>query len=64
VLDTLGMVHQGMATETAALVPTALAAIKTRLRRPYRHPRSRWEMGRYCAGLGRSDDAQGFFALI
>jgi tetratricopeptide (TPR) repeat protein len=64
VLDTLGMVHQGMGNETAALVSYARSlAIKTRLGDRYGCAITLGNLGRYCAMLGRADDARGFFGL-
>jgi tRNA A-37 threonylcarbamoyl transferase component Bud32 len=64
VLDTLGMVHQGMGNETAALVSYARSlALKTRLGDRAGSAITLGNLGRYCAMLGRSEDARGFFAL-
>lgn len=64
VLDTLGMVHQGMGNEIAALVTYARSlALKTQLGDRAGAAITLGNLGRYCAGLGRTDDARGFFAL-
>ncbi|HEX4303203.1 MAG TPA: protein kinase [Rhizomicrobium sp.] len=64
VLDTLGMVHQGMGNETAALVSYSHSlALKTRLGDRTGSAITLGNLGRYCAQLGRTEDARGFFAL-
>ncbi len=64
VLDTLGMVHQGMGNETAALVSYARSlALKTKAGDRYGAAITLGNLGRYCAMLGRGDDARGFLAL-
>jgi tetratricopeptide (TPR) repeat protein len=64
VLDTLGMVHQTMGNETAALVSYARSlALKTRLGDRTGSAITLGNLGRYCGMLGRTEDARGFLAL-
>ena len=64
VLDTLGLVHQYMGDETAALVSYGRSlALKTQLGDRYGSAITLGNLGRYCAALGRAEDARGFFTL-
>jgi len=64
VFDTLGMVHQWMGNETAALVCYAHSlALKTRLGDRYGSAITLGNLGRYCALLGRPAEAAGFLEL-
>jgi len=64
VLDTLGMVHQYMGNETAALVSYAHSlALKTRLGDRFGAAITLGNLGRYAGALGRSEDARGFLGL-
>jgi tetratricopeptide (TPR) repeat protein len=64
VLDTLGMVHQYMGNETAALVSYAHSlALKTRIGDRFGAAISLGNLGRYAGALGRSEDARGFLGL-
>ncbi len=64
VFDTLGMVHQWMGNETAALVCYAHSlALKTRLGDRYGSAITLGNLGRYCAMLGRPAEAAGFLTL-
>ncbi len=64
VLDTLGMVHQGMGNETAALVSYARSlALKTKSGDRYGAAITLGNLGRYAAMLGRTDDARSFLGL-
>ncbi|MEI9886960.1 MAG: protein kinase [Rhizomicrobium sp.] len=64
VLDTLGMAHQGMGNETAALVSYARSlALKQRLGDRPGTAITLGNLGRYCAMLGRVEDAHGFLGL-
>jgi tRNA A-37 threonylcarbamoyl transferase component Bud32/tetratricopeptide (TPR) repeat protein len=64
VFDTLGMVHQWMGNETAALVSYAHSlALKTRLGDGVGSAITLGNLGRYCAMLGRPAEASGFLIL-
>ena len=64
VFDTLGMVHQWMGNETAALVCYAHSlALKNRLSDRYGSAITLGNLGRYCALLGRPAEAAGFLGL-
>jgi tRNA A-37 threonylcarbamoyl transferase component Bud32 len=64
VLDTLGMVHQWLGNETAALVCYAHSlALKTGLGDSYGSAITLGNLGRYCAMLGRPTEATGFLNL-
>ncbi len=64
VADTLGMVHQSMGNETAALVSYARSlALKTQTGDRAGAAITLGNLGRYCGMLGRTDDARGFLAL-
>jgi tRNA A-37 threonylcarbamoyl transferase component Bud32 len=64
VLDTLGMVHQVMGNETAALVSYSHSlALKTRLGDRFGTAITLGNLGRYAGALGRSEDARGFLGL-
>jgi tRNA A-37 threonylcarbamoyl transferase component Bud32 len=64
VFDTLGMVHQWIGNETAALVCYAHSlALKTRLGDRYGSAITLGNLGRYCALLGRPAEAVGFLTL-
>ena len=64
VFDTLGMVHQWMGDETAALVSYAHSlALKTRLGDRLGSAITLGNLGRYCVLLGRFDEAAGFLNL-
>jgi tRNA A-37 threonylcarbamoyl transferase component Bud32 len=64
VFDTLGMVHQWMGNETAALVCYAHSlALKNRLGDRYGSAITLGNLGRYCALLGRPAEAAGFLGL-
>jgi len=64
VLDTLGMVHQYMGNETAALVSYAHSlALKTGIGDRFGMAITLGNLGRYAGALGRSEDARGFLGL-
>ncbi|HXC53949.1 MAG TPA: serine/threonine-protein kinase [Rhizomicrobium sp.] len=64
VVDTLGMVQQGLGNETAALVSYASAlALKTRIGDRVGAAITLGNLGRYCALLGRGAEARGFLDL-
>jgi tRNA A-37 threonylcarbamoyl transferase component Bud32 len=64
VLDTLGMVHQYMGNETAALVSYSHSlALKTRTGDRFGTAITLGNLGRYAGALGRSEDARGFLGL-
>ena len=64
VFDTLGMVHQWMGNETAALVSYAHSlALKTQAGDRYGSAITLGNLGRYCAMLGRPSEAAGFLGL-
>jgi hypothetical protein len=64
VLDTLGAVHQALGNETAALVSYSRSlALKTRIGDRRGAAITLGNLGRYCALLGRDEDARGFLGL-
>ncbi len=64
VLDTLGMVHQWMGNESAALVSYAHSlALKNRIGDRAGAAITLGNLGRYCAMLGRVEEARAFLAL-
>jgi tRNA A-37 threonylcarbamoyl transferase component Bud32/Flp pilus assembly protein TadD len=64
VLDTLGMVHQWLGNETAALVCYSHSlALKTQLGDYHGSAVTLGNLGRYCAMLGRPTEAVGFLSL-
>ncbi|HEV2650591.1 MAG TPA: tetratricopeptide repeat protein, partial [Rhizomicrobium sp.] len=64
VLDTQGMVHQWMGNESAALVSYAHSlALKNRIGDRVGSAITLGNLGRYCAMLGRAEEARAFLAL-
>lgn len=64
VLDTLGLVHQGMGNESAALVSYARSlSLKQKLGDTAGTAITLGNLGRFCAMLGRTEDARGFLGL-
>ena len=64
VLDSLGMLHQYMGNESAALVSYSHSlALKNKCGDRYGAAITLGNLGRYCAMLGRAGDARGFLGL-